>query len=577
MGSHSKTQEAVSGKQSLGDEESATHLRQSDSEAHGEANVQWSPDQRIAQARYHYLLGEMLLQRGNVQDASTMLTSAYALDATPFLGSRVIIAKAESGFFEEALIEAERLVLLYPRNMEAKVLYAQLLVRKGSFSAASTQLEAVIKGQPKEELPYVMLIELSARAGNRKKARDFAQRLTRVRPQSPLGWSMMARLSLLGGAKKEMLSSAKRAYLLQPSSDNAILYALALELNGKPKEALGIYEVAYKSADSSEKLTGKLVDLYRQVGDLEEALRVLSDVSRSSEVTPSAGIEIQRVAILWELKRDGEALAILEHLSKGGQRPELVATLLGYAYERVKRPDDAIKAYSRVTKDFALFKEVGVRRCLILKDQGKHEEAAALIKKYLDQPDPGWEFFVLAAEMAAADGRDGDAIAMAKAGGVRYPDQTRFLFLAGAYQEKAGKFSEAMDTIRELIKVEPDNSAALNFLGFLMVEQGKDLTEAKKLIERALEIRPEDGAYLDSLGWCYFKMGDDTKAEEFLLRATKRTPDEGIIMEHLGELSLKRGHFDLAIGWFEKALQQKIEPRDLQRIRARLEETRRKK
>ncbi len=577
LGTQKKAQEAVSPKRETVNSEPAVPGLKSEPETQIDPNIQWSPDQRQAQSGYHYLLGEMLLQRGNVQDASTMLSSAYALDASPFLGTRAIIAKAEADSLEEASKEAERLVLLYPRDMDAKVIYAQLLVRKGQFSEAIVQLESVIKSQPKEELPYVMLIELSARAGNRKKARECALKLTKVRPQSPIGWSMMARLNLLDGDKKGMLASANRAYKLQPSPDNAILFALALELNGKAKEALGVYEVAYKSADSSEKLTGKLVDLYRQVGDLEEALRVLSDLQRSSGVAPSVGMEIQKVAILWELKRDGEALVILERLSKGDQRPELVATLLGYAYERAKRMDDAIKAYSKVSKEFPLYKEVGVRRCLILKEQGKLNEADALIKDYLNQPDPGWEFFVLAAEVASTAGRSEDAIEYARAGSVRYPEQTRFLFLVAAYQEKAEKFRDAMSTIRTLLKLEPDNSTALNFLGFLMVEQGEDLSEAKKLIERALEIRPEDGAYLDSLGWCYFKAGDVAKAEELLLRAIKRSPDEGVIMEHLGELALKRGEATAAVSWFEKAIEQKLEPRDRKRIEVRLEEARRKK
>jgi len=577
IGAPGKAQEAVSPKREKLNSEPAMPVSKSEPEAQAEPNIQWSPDQRQSQSGYHYLLGEMLFQRGNMRDASTMISSAYALDATPFLGARAIIAKAEADSLEEATKEAERLVLLYPRDKDAKVLYAQLLVRKGKFSEASIQLESVIKSQPKEELPYVMLIELYARAGSRSKARDCARKLTKIRPQSPVGWSMMARLNLLDGDKKGMLASASRAYKLQPSPDNAILYALALELSGKAKEALVVYEVAYKSADSSEKITSKLVDLYRQVGDLEEALRVLSDLQRSSGVSPSVGIEIQRVAILWELKRDDEALGILERLSKGDQRLELVATLLGYAYERVKRPDDAFSSYSKVPKEFPLYKEVGVRRCLILKEQGKLDEADALIKNYLSQSDPGWEFFVLAAEVASASGRSDQAIEQARAGSVRYPEQTRFLFLVAAYQEKAGKFQEAMSTIRELLKIEPDNSTALNFLGFLMVEQGEALSEAKKLIERALEIRPEDGAYLDSLGWWYFKAGDIVKAEELLLRAIKVSPDEGVIMEHLGEVAIKRGDGAAAVSWFEKAIQQKLEPRDRERIQGRLEGARRKK
>lgn len=580
LGSREKSREVVSGRPAPADSTPATPEAAPEENAQVEGNILWSPDQRVAQAAFQYLLGEMLLQRGNTRDASTMLSSAYALDATPFLGSRAIIAKAEAGQLEEATKEAERLVLLYPRNIEAKILYAQLLVRKGSIAPAVSQLESVIKGKPADELPYVMLVELSARAGNRSKAREVARKLTQVRPNSPVGWSMVARLSLLDGARKEMLVAARKAYSIQASPDNALLYAVALELNGNITEALRIYEVAYKSADSSEKLTGKLVDLYRQVGNLEEALRVLSDVRRRTGKAgpgPSVGLEIQRVAILWELKRDAEALAILEEISKTDQRPDLVASLLGYAYERMKRFDDALKAYARVTKDFILYKEVGIRRCLILKEQGKIDEATALAATFLAQPEPGWEFFVLAAEIDSAAGRNKEAYGRCLEGWQRYPDQPRLLFLAGVYMEKSGDPAQAMKTMRELVKIQPENSSALNFLGYLIVEEGGDLKEARQLIERALEIRPGDGAYLDSLGWCYFKMGDVDKAEELLLRAIKKSPDEGVIMEHLAEVAIKRGQTDVAISWLEKAKAQDLDQRDRSRIEARLEELRRPK
>ena len=141
--------------------------------------------------------------------------------------------------------------------------------------------------------------------------------------------------------------------------------------------------------------------------------------------------------------------------------------------------------------------------------------------------------------------------------------------------EKNGDAALAMKTMRDLIKIQPDNSSALNFLGYLIVENGGDLDEARMLIERALETRPGDGAYLDSLGWCLFKMGHIDKAEELLLRAIQKSPDEGVIMEHLAEVAVKRGQIESAVGWLEKAKSQELDPRDRSRIEARLEELRR--
>ena len=55
--------------------------------------------------------------------------------------------------------------------------------------------------------------------------------------------------------------------------------------------------------------------------------------------------------------------------------------------------------------------------------------------------------------------------------------------------------------------------------GICSPERGERLTEAKKLIERALKIDPENGAYLDSLGWVYYQLKQYENAARWLDRA----------------------------------------------------------
>ena len=50
-----------------------------------------------------------------------------------------------------------------------------------------------------------------------------------------------------------------------------------------------------------------------------------------------------------------------------------------------------------------------------------------------------------------------------------------------------------------------------NDLGYLYAEQGKNLEKAEAMIRKAVADEPENSAYLDSLGWVLFKRG---KAKE---------------------------------------------------------------
>jgi tetratricopeptide (TPR) repeat protein len=271
------------------------------------------------------------------------------------------------------------------------------------------------------------------------------------------------------------------------------------------------------------------------------------------------------------LKRDQVAIEILESLSALDDRPELVATLLGYGYERTGRLEDALKAYEKVPTEFRLAREVALRRSLILKKMGKSEDARKIVAAEIQRSDAGWQFFVLAAEFAQESGEMVEALEFLQSGIKKYPDNGRLLFLEGAYLEKMERYQDSITAMRKLVKMEPENSSALNFLGYLLVEHGGNLKEARSFIERALKVRPDDGAYLDSLGWCLFKMGEVDKAEGILTQALEKSPKEGVIMEHLAEVAIKKKQNEKALQLLERALQQELDPRDKKRIQRRFD------
>jgi Flp pilus assembly protein TadD len=81
------------------------------------------------------------------------------------------------------------------------------------------------------------------------------------------------------------------------------------------------------------------------------------------------------------------------------------------------------------------------------------------------------------------------------------PGNRRILFELGATLERLGERGEAMTLLRKLVKFDTANAVALNYLGYMLVEDNRDLDYAGRLIDRALRLEPENGAYLDSKGW----------------------------------------------------------------------------
>ncbi|MCY1417163.1 putative PEP-CTERM system TPR-repeat lipoprotein [compost metagenome] len=106
--------------------------------------------------------------------------------------------------------------------------------------------------------------------------------------------------------------------------------------------------------------------------------------------------------------------------------------------------------------------------------------------------------------------------------------------------EKRNDLAQMEKDLRAIIAREPDNAMALNALGYTLSDRTTRYAEAKSLIEQAHKINPEDPAVLDSLGWVNYRMGNLDEAERLLRQALERFPDHEVAA-HLGEVLWAQG------------------------------------
>jgi pentatricopeptide repeat protein len=133
------------------------------------------------------------------------------------------------------------------------------------------------------------------------------------------------------------------------------------------------------------------------------------------------------------------------------------------------------------------------------------------------------------------------------------------LILEYGASEQIGNQEQAMTIIQELLQQDPDNAAALNYIGYTWAERGENLDQALAYIERAVAVRPEDGFIRDSLGWVYFKLGRLERAVAEMEKAIELVSDDPIIHEHM-DVYLKAGEVDKARAAYEKAMEHQQEP-----------------
>jgi tetratricopeptide (TPR) repeat protein len=137
------------------------------------------------------------------------------------------------------------------------------------------------------------------------------------------------------------------------------------------------------------------------------------------------------------------------------------------------------------------------------------------------------------------------------------------------FRAMLGQKFDRMDIMeRDLLRVielDPQNSDALNALGYTLTDQTDRHNEALVLIERALAIKPDEAAFIDSMGWVQYRLENFQEAVKYLRRALELfTNDE--VAAHLGEVLWVVGEKAEATSVWQKALELKPDSEILKKV-----------
>ena len=530
----------------------------------------WSPAQRQASSMYLYLVGEMQLLRGEPKQASSNIEAAYGLDPNSFLAEKYLLTHSFADDPNGFTTEARRMTLLYPKNAQLFLIYGTILAATEHHKEAIEAVQRAIQLNGKQESYYFQLVLIYQKNKDTKNALKTAKRMAQLFPQSPSAWVLLSRLYLVSGMKKEALEPAQRAYEIQGlNPEIALIYALVSDLNGLSQNAIRAYEQLYRLNPTNEELIGRMVELYHSFGNLEAALSLIEDTLAQTQ-TKSPFLAIQRYIVLIELKKFDLASQAVQEMMVQFPDSDRVLYLGGLNAERDKKFDEALQIYTKILEDSAMRKHANFRSSAIYREQKKYDESEKFARKLIDAADSDPDGYVMLAGIYADQEKLSRAVDILQKGYEKFPEQSRLLFLIGVYQERNGSFNDAVKTMKRVIEADPQNSTALNFVGYMYAEKGENLDEAEKLIATALKIKPDDGLYLDSLGWVYYQRKQYAKAEGYIVKALQKFPEEGVIAEHLGDIKKAQGFGPESQELYKKALEKVTDERDIKRIKSKI-------
>ena len=463
--------------------------------------------------------------------------------------------------------EEEKLAIkLAPDSEEAVATLAMFYSEEGDPAKAAETLSSIPEANRSAKL-YLMLGGTYDQQKDYKKSIDAYQHAIALDRDN---------LDAIRGMAEALLNDGQTAKALQQfqviadaNPEDARTYIRIAEIyrrQGKLDQALQSLKKAQSMVKESDQISYGIAEIYQTQGRYDEAAQQLQALLKTNESKTSPDDQDNRSVFLERLGtvyRDNnqeqqaidtfrQMLTLGDDSAKRGYQ-ELIDTYRE-AKDWQKATDVAKEATERLPKD----RDLKIVYASQMADLGQSDVAIQQVKSLLTGKAEDRDIYVRLAMMYSRLKRWPDAeAALDKADqlSAKSEDHQEIAFLRASGYERQKRYAEAEELFRKIIKDAPDNSAALNYLGYMMADRGENLDEALGMIKKAVDREPANGAFLDSLGWAYFKLGKYDLAEDSLLKASQHVMGaDPTVQEHLGDLYQKTGRLKLAASHWERAV-----------------------
>jgi len=494
--------------------------------------------------------------------------------------ARLMLAQAllQLGRGEEALEALQPLLSDQPRNPRLNLLAGSALRLAGRPQEAEEYLNRARQAGETRQPATAELIEALANDGKVAEAAQLMEEFLAREGTTLAGLSRLATLWARAGERDKALAVVEEVLAKDPQQREALFLGALLNA-GKGK--IDVAEQYFRAllaadpedADAAMGLARLLLDT-RHLDESRQLLDGLWQRAVSAGVQAAAiGLDIAQERATIELvdRRPEAAREWLDRLALAPPSRRVLA--LWGEYFRLREEWQQGLAWLDSLGSQLSGEEARLAQSLraeFLLALGEETAAEALLAPLL----AGSEEDVSSALGALQRRRRyPEVVQHARAARARLGEADSVQFALAAALERSGSWDEAVKEFRSLLQRQPDNAAALNYLGYMFADHNVHLDEALSMISRAVELDPTSGAYLDSLGWVYFRLGDLERAERYLREAARLEPHDPTVHEHLGDLHARRGERDAAAAAYRQALTMKFEEDGQEeRIRAKLAE-----
>ncbi|WP_459747862.1 tetratricopeptide repeat protein [Pseudomonas sp. 3A(2025)] len=489
--------------------------------------------------RFDIALDNYVTQAVNTQDPAV---SERAFRIAEYLG-------ADQAALDTALIWARN----DPANLESQRAAAIQLARAGRYDDSMLYMERVLQGQGDTHFDFLALTAAESDTDTRN---GLIKSFDRLLGKYPSNGQLIFGKALLLQQNGDSEQSLK---LLEdhPPKDGEIapilLRTRLLQSLGRGDEGLPILEKSIKKYPDDKRLRLTYARMLVEQDRMNDAKTQFANLLQ--QYPDDDDLRLSLALVCLEARAWDEAAGYLQELVARDAHADTAHLNLGRIHEERNDPQGALAEYEQVGPGTD-FLPAQLRQSDILISNGNAAEASRRLSEARDeQPEFAIQLYLIEAETLTANNHAERGWQVLNKALKQYPDDLNLLYTRAMLAEKRDDLKQMETDLRAILAREPENAMALNALGYTLSDRTNRYAEALELIEKAHRLNPDDPAVLDSLGWVNYRLGNLDEAERLLRLALERFPDHEVAA-HLGEVLWAKGQQREARKVWGKALEE---------------------
>ena len=481
------------------------------------------------------------------------------------------------------LSQAQQRTLMADINYRA-LLDGVALLGEGKLDVAEAKLELALTARPADPDALGALGRLRLAQGHHGEAQAYFVQAGRLDGARAAEWRSLARTAQYWGLLRESGDAsnggefrlaeqkALEARKLEPRVAAAsIVLGRIYSSQQRDAEAEQAFRAALLVAPADIDNLSALANFYARAGREAEAVALMARMPAAQRQAFESERNIVRAALL---RGQGEALLAQQQTSAAQPLFEQAAALdldnpwLRYDLARL------YAAGGEAEKAQDLFERLLVRRAddpearfafaLFLSGQARETEALAMLAPVAPQARSAGmtdlqrqlELAVVLQRAASLEQNGQSAAALQALASARsaMPDDVRLLYAEARLLRGAGRFAQAAQNYRQILRVRPAESAAATGLIATLIASG-ELVEANDELARQLAALPVDAPdFAADLADLLLDMRDDARAARLLDTALARAPEHVRLLAYASELAQKKGDLGRAITYLQRSI-----------------------